>query len=285
MYNKDDRKDLAQETLSIIKGKKKIDNYNPNEKLENKFYDSSFLDSLTIKKDDKDNNNQENKSVIEVVGEGIVQTVIDLYDKYKENVCILNFASGFSPCGGFLNGAMAQEEAIAYCSNLYKLQTDKQVYKYYNLNRDNNSCVYLDNMILSEVVFFRDEKFNILDISDSSDGGFPKVSIVTAPAVNLKRAKRQGEKIAKPNDIMENRMRKILKLMAHSGKTNIVLGAFGCGAYGNDNRVICKIWHKLLIEENLQANFESITFAILNTQRVDNKTEYDNVFGKYKEKN
>lgn len=276
MYSKDKRKDIAQETLSIIKGHKKINNYNHNEKLENKFYDSNFLEDLINNKEDKDN--KDNKAVIEVVGDGIVQTVINLYDKYKENVCILNFASGFSPCGGFLNGAMAQEEAIAYCSNLYKLQTEKQVYKYYTLNRDNNSCVFLNNMILSEVIFFRDENFNILD----SVNGFPKVTVVTAPAVNLKRAKNQGENISRPNDIMEDRMRKILNLMIHSGKTNIVLGAFGCGAYGNDNKIICSIWHKLLIKENLQANFDSITFAILNTQRLDNKSEYDNIFSKYR---
>jgi uncharacterized protein (TIGR02452 family) len=52
-----------------------------------------------------------------VVNQSAVQTVLEM-NRVGEHPAVLNFASAKNPGGGFLNGAMAQEEALAASSGL-----------------------------------------------------------------------------------------------------------------------------------------------------------------------
>ena len=78
----------------------------------------------------------------------------------KKNIAILNFASAKNPGGGFINGAMAQEESLAASSGLYRTLTVHE--EYYRNNRACPSMMYTDHAIYSpEVVFFRDGGFRL----------------------------------------------------------------------------------------------------------------------------
>lgn len=260
MYNKEERKTLAQDTLGILKSGE----YNSNGeiiKLDNKikteFYIQEQLENIV-------SDVRYDNPVIEIKNENVIDTIHNLYKEYGSDVCVLNFASGYMPCGGWLNGSLAQEEAIAYCSNLYSQQTSKIGWQFYKANRDSNSLAYLNNMLLSDVLVFRDSDYNLLSTPS-------KVKIITAPAVHLNRVKKQKEKLPdNPNKIMEFRMRLILNLMLESKCSHVVLGAFGCGAYGNDVYSIIDIWNKLLHQEDYKCKFKSITFSVLENRRDDN---------------
>ena len=52
-----------------------------------------------------------------------VDAVRRLTEEGKENIGVLNFASAKNPGGGFINGAMAQEESLAASSILYRTLT------------------------------------------------------------------------------------------------------------------------------------------------------------------
>src|SRR5690348_4739297 len=64
-----------------------------------------------------------------------------------EHVACLNFASAKNPGGGFLNGSLAQEEALACASGLYPCLLKAS--EYYERNRANRSALYLDLAIFS----------------------------------------------------------------------------------------------------------------------------------------
>ena len=63
---------------------------------------------------------------------------------------------------------------------------------------------------------------------------------------------------------MKNRMRNVLYMFAYSGCTDIILGAWGCGVFKNNAEDIARNWKELLIDENLQKYFNSVTFTVLD---------------------
>lgn len=141
--NREERKIIAQETLSIIEnGKYTIDQDIVIEKeiqfaIDNTvFYDVNDLDDIL--------NAPKNKGFetkIEVIHEDSVSCIHRLA-KETENVGCLNFASAKNAGGGFLNGAIAQEESLAISSALYAWQQNANAY--YDKHRAMKSCIYSD---------------------------------------------------------------------------------------------------------------------------------------------
>lgn len=192
---------------------------------------------------------------IEVTEQSTVDTIYNFSKLYQdETIGVLNFASAKHPGGGFLNGAVAQEECLAYCSDLYLKQKDQE---YYEINKKYNQF-YTDTMIISQVNFFRDTKYNFVDTP-------VECCVITCPAVNRKIAgyTRQAD------NKMKNRMRKILIEFINHKQTNIILGAYGCGVFGNKPEQIATFWKELLFEENLIIHFNHISFSVIGKHNYE----------------
>lgn len=198
------------------------------------------------------------KSQITLVNQSTVSAIFDL-SAQQQKAAVLNFASAKNPGGGFLNGAMAQEESLAVSSGLYDSLCANETY--YTTNRALKSMAYCDLAIFSpEVVFFRDEHFQLIDKPVLAD-------VLTIPAVNYGQVllKRQNAQEAKT--IMRERMALILCLFAAKKCPNIILGAYGCGVFRNEPEDVARWWHELLIEENMASLFERIVFAVLDKSK------------------
>ena len=174
------------------------------------------------------------------------------------NPGVLNFASAKNPGGGFLNGAMAQEESLAASSGLYHTLT--RYPEYYQNNRSCPSMIYTNYAIYSpEVVFFRDGRFELLDKPVTA-------SVLTLPAVNMGQVIQKGEDIHEAETAMLERMKVALALFAHMNHRCLILGAYGCGVFRNDPyKVAC--WWKELLTGCFAGCFDSVVFAVMDRSR------------------
>lgn len=198
------------------------------------------------------------------------ESTIEAIHRMGDGVGVLNFASAKWPCGGFLGGSMAQEECLAYCSDLY-IQQWPQAEEYYVLHRDNPNPFYTHTMFVNNVTFFRNVDFNLTE-------NYTECKVLTSAAVNLGVAKSHGKSVKEANAIMKARMRKILKVFIDCECKDIILGAFGCGVFGNSAESVATFWKELLFDEGYQFYFDNICFSVLDSRGINNFEIFRDIF-------
>ena len=168
-------------------------------------------------------------------------------------VVSLNFAAATQPGGGFLTGARAQEEYLCRSSALYLAIKDSPMYAYHRREGHNR---YSDAMIYSpDVPVFRDDEHGLL----------PKpylASFITSAAPLTKHL--HPEELVHIPEILRERIRKILSVAQAHGHDSLVLGAWGCGAFGNDGNQVAALF-KWALAEDFKGAFKEVTFAIVDT--------------------
>ena len=199
-------------------------------------------------------------------------------DKYKldnkkfmqRGICVLNFASSKNPGGGFENGAMAQEEALCQASNLYNILSKHR--EFYEYNRKNlNKGLYSDGIIFTRnVLFFRNKYKNVE----------PQLAdVITCPAPNFKAARRNGVSETEIENTMYRRIEQIIKVAIANDVRVLVLGAFGCGVFGNNPNKVANIMAKILTTKGYSEYFDEIIFA-MNGTTGENVSAFTKVFKK-----
>ena len=169
------------------------------------------------------------------------------------NVVSLNFASATHPGGGFLSGARAQEEYLCRSSSLYLALKDLPMYGYHRAKGDH---LYSDAMIYSpDVPVFRDDEHALLSS--------PYLASFITSAAPLARLLRD-EDFEHLHELLYVRIRKILSVATSHGHDSIILGAWGCGAFGNDGNQMAGLFQQTL-SRDFSGCFKEITFAIVDT--------------------
>jgi uncharacterized protein (TIGR02452 family) len=177
----------------------------------------------------------------------------------KKPVCVLNMANAQIAGGGWLNGAVAQEEALCYRSSLsftlklrfYPLQTEDAIYS-------------------PTVVIIResmDKGHGLLDFSKPEK--LPIVSAISVAALREPQLDTSGPhpryKHAQDKALMKEKIRIILRIAAYNGHRRLVLGALGCGAFKNPRREVANCWHEVFSEKEFRGGWwESICFAVMD---------------------
>ena len=146
-----------------------------------------------------------------------------------KRVCALNFANANFPGGAYILGGSAQEEALCRASLLY--YTIRTAKRFYRANHLHVLPDYTDHMIYSEhVPVIRDNAGNLLETPMDCD-------FITSPAVNRTFAKLLFPR-SKLDTIMQNRIEQIIVLAAQKRPEVLVLGAYGCGVFGNRRETV-----------------------------------------------
>jgi uncharacterized protein (TIGR02452 family) len=163
---------------------------------------------------------------------------------------ILNFANPITPGGGFLNGALAQEETLCRSSGLYATLVDDPMYEYHRERFD--SRMASDWAILSpDVPFFR------------TDAGSFEATPWLASVLTCAAPQADYAEPGQVDALMRRRIPRVLSIMNAYGYTDIVLGAWGCGAFGCDPMSIAKIFVDTL-REQFSDSFRTVVFAIVD---------------------
>ncbi|QEC41721.1 TIGR02452 family protein [Pseudobacter ginsenosidimutans] len=167
----------------------------------------------------------------------------------------LNFASAKNPGGGFLGGALAQEECIARASGLYPCL--QKAPEYYNYHRNKNTTLlYSDHMIYSpKVPLIKDEEGELLEEIICT-------SVITSAAVNAGAvADNERSSLNMILPAMETRIDKLLALCVHYEHEVLILGAWGCGVFRNEPEEIARLFEEALAGK-YKGQFRRVVFAV-----------------------
>lgn len=145
---------------------------------------------------------------------------------------------------------------MARSSGLYaSIAPQVEMYEY---NRLVKTCFYSDYMIYSPgVPVFRDDEGRLL--------GVPyRTAFITAPAVNA-GVVRQHELTQLPllRPTMQQRLQRLLWVALQHGHTRLVLGAWGCGVFGNDPYQVADLFAETLGTGGpFECCFREVVYAI-----------------------
>ncbi|KAI1187552.1 hypothetical protein F5B17DRAFT_440231 [Nemania serpens] len=197
-------------------------------------------------------------------------TAPDSADAGTTKVGILNMASPLSPGGGFLNGATSQEESLCMRTTLLPALRDE----FYRLPE-------LGVVYTPDVLVFRSADAAASASSSSSSfasktetgargsgigsgsgsaiGGtgddekdvLPKndrwfLDVASAAMLRLPETEDGRYASAAERELVERKMRAVMRVFCAGGCNRVVLGAWGCGAYGNPVAEVAEAWRRVL---------------------------------------
>ena len=189
------------------------------------------------------------------------------YADAGKRVCVLNFASFVTPGGGVLRGSKAQEESLCRISTLYPALISDTAAPFYQSHHDdidagvstrknNDDCIYTpDVRVICEDTY---------DCDLMPNDKWYNVDVITCAAPDQRYA---GEWTFRPNDaelfeVMNKRICRIFAIAALRQADVLIMGAFGCGVFGNSPVVVARAFEAAI--EKYQYHFETIEFGIAN---------------------
>ncbi len=240
----------------------------------------SFDVNYRLPKDDKHKAcfKGEAKTHVFMVDDNTVDLALKLSLKHKADVDfpmigVLNFANQKHRGGGYLHGAMAQEEELCRCTTLYTALKHKLANDYYNekRNKEKYQVLYSPNVII-----FRNSQYQILN-------EFFPISVITAAAPNKNLNPELFSNDEAMKKVLYYRIRNIILTAIDNGVEYLVLGAFGCGAFHNDPKLVATCFYEVLFgKEQLHKHFKEIYFAIpkISSASLKNYQAFEKVLGK-----
>lgn len=158
----------------------------------------------------------------------------------------LNFANGKAPGGGFMGGARAQEEGLCRSSALFATLEGDAMYEAHARRARPDSTAWA--ILSPDVPVFR-------TAGDALDEPWPLSFITSAapytPAIGQPEA----------GDLLQARIQRVLAIAHAYGYEALVLGAWGCGAFGNDAQRTARDFVDALTGE-FAGTFREVVFAV-----------------------
>jgi len=179
--------------------------------------DSGVIAEVTVK--------NEHPEVI-VVASSVEDYILNKADMSLKTA-VLNFSSFTNPGGRYIDGSMAQEEALCHATTLYPVLKSFERDFYGPHNKMKNRGLYVSEMLYSPGIRFKDNE----DVS---------VDIITMAAPFARAALRNGVSMSLINETIFHRLEQVFAVAVASGVDRLVLGAYGCGVFQNDTEWVAK---------------------------------------------
>lgn len=180
-----------------------------------------------------------------------IQNYILTYLRELEGkTAVLNFASYNNPGGKYMNGMMAQEEALCHASTLYEVLINNVDYYSWN-NRNKNRGLYTNRLLYTpKVVVLNDINKNI---------GF--MDVITCAAPNASVGLRYGNFTEHEcRQALNSRMLFLMHVAAYKCVDNLILGAWGCGVFKNDPHYVARMFYA--IQSFYDGFFKNIIYVV-----------------------
>lgn len=170
--------------------------------------------------------------------------------KYGGSRCaVLNFASYKNPGGMFINGSIAQEECLCHALYLYNVLRQFQ-HIYYDQNKTRlNKTLYTNKALYTpDVMFFDGEKKVQCDV-------------ITCAAPNISAGRKyQNVPDSVNTEALRSRIQFVLDIAKDNQVDTLILGAFGCGVFGQDAAEVARIFKEYLTTTH--SCFDRVVFAV-----------------------
>jgi uncharacterized protein (TIGR02452 family) len=198
-------------------------------------------------------------------------------------VAVLNMASHVSPGGGWLRGAIAQEEALCYRSSL-ALSLQKKFYPW-----KQRTGLYTADVVVIRSDMSTGHKLLVPEVKPPD---LPVVSVLSIAALRQPQVRKltvrtsqgmvQSETFADPaaRSLTKDKMRLCLRMAAQKGHRLLVLGALGCGAFRNPKEEVARCWMEVFRESEFQGGWwEEVWFAVYDLKNEGNFEVFDDILG------
>lgn len=177
-----------------------------------------------------------------------MDTVSALIKYGDKKTAVLNMASSKRKGGGVEKGSMAQEECLFRCSNLF-------------MTPDANYPIASNEFVYSrQATFFKDNNYNVITPVTAD--------VITMPAINLNKTHIDNlitqDSVENYEELMLFKIEQILASAVVNNCDNLILGAWGCGVFKNDPKVVVELFNKVLKTVHLRYALENIVFAVIN---------------------
>lgn len=194
-----------------------------------------------------------------------LEAAFDLHRRRKESekpVLVLNFANPHRPGGGIRSKPGTQEEHLCVKTTLLcSLETEK-AWPFYQVNLDCGTQDQTDTILYSpNTVVIRNSDLSL------RENPFP-IAVLTVSAPIASRM--EPEELPDLENILRKRIYGMIRTAIEEGYTRLVLGAWGCGNFGNDPELVAKLFHQVLMESNPMIGtgivdyFEEIAMAVFD---------------------
>ena len=155
-------------------------------------------------------------------------------------VAVLNFASYKIPGGGFLSGAMAQEEALCHTSTLYPvLASDTVINNFYAYNNQHlNKGLYTDRALYTEGIVFKYPNEDKIFKADVISCAAPNNSIIAKYEKSCPYTPEENKKA------LLSRIDFVKDICLLEKVDTVILGAWGCGVFNQDANLVAKAFRE-----------------------------------------
>lgn len=208
-------------------------------------------------------NNINLKPYSQLLDMGTVEAIFHVKEAMGEDnenikVAVLNFASYRNPGGKFVEGSNAQEECLCHSSNLYNILRNFKLYYKDNESKPNRN-LYTDRALYSpNVIFNKGDKIVQADV-------------ITCASPNWTAAQRWNVSPVENNLVLAQRMQFIKNIAELEGVDVLILGAWGCGVFGQDPYTVAKLFDFIFRESKIK----NIIYAVPNKLNSDNFKAFD----------
>ena len=203
------------------------------------------------------------KTTVELIAARCIEATVAL----EGRTCVLNFANYYRPGGGVRGGAAAQEEAICRVTTLYPcISSDRPKELFYNPHWKEDNLASNDLIYTPDVVVIREDTEG-MDLLPPDMRYNIDVITCAAPVYS-------GQDKGFMSVLFEKRFDRIMDAASAHDVDNIILGAFGCGVFGNDPRIVAEAAKRS--SEKHMGLFRRIIFAV--PQGGNNYAQFGKVF-------